>query len=214
MDRSATRKCTILDARAWNARYAQKELVWSATPNRFLVEQVADLSPGRALDLAAGEGRNAIWLAERGWQVTGVDFSSTGLDVAREIARRREVEVDWVLADVTMWQPPGATFDLVIVFYLHLPPAARRTAHRNAASAVAPGGTLSVVGHDRDNLTRGVGGPPDATVLLTADEVVDDLRDTGLVVQEATQRLRRVGDPDAAPQQAIDTLVRANRPLA
>ena len=84
----------------WNARYAQKELLWTAAPNRRFAEEVAGLAPGRALDLACGEGRNAVWLAERGWEVIGVDFSDVALAKATELAANRGVEVDWVVADV------------------------------------------------------------------------------------------------------------------
>ena len=84
----------------WDQRYAGRELVWTSEPNRFLVQEVDGLTPGRALDLATGEGRNAIWLAERGWQVTGVDFSKVGLDKARQLANARGVHAEWILADL------------------------------------------------------------------------------------------------------------------
>src|SRR5690242_10217857 len=100
----------------WDARYAAVELVWSAGPNQFLVAELAEagLSPGRALDVACGEGRNAIWLAAQGWQVTAADFSRVAIDKARA----RSDEVDWQVADVVEWSPPAQAFDLVIVFYL------------------------------------------------------------------------------------------------
>ncbi|PLW74405.1 class I SAM-dependent methyltransferase, partial [Streptomyces sp. DJ] len=75
-----------MDSREWDERYASRELVWGAEPNRWLVREVEDLAPGRALDLAAGEGRNALWLADRGWRVTAVDFSRTALDRGRRLA--------------------------------------------------------------------------------------------------------------------------------
>ena len=93
-----------MDARAWDERYAATELVWSAGPNQFVESELKDLRPGRALDLAAGEGRNAIWLAEQGWEVTAVDFSLVGLDKGRAaLAQRpggRDLHVEWVHADV------------------------------------------------------------------------------------------------------------------
>ena len=79
-----------MDADGWNRRYAEKELVWSAGPNRFLAAEAADLAPGRALDLACGEGRNALWLAEQGWRVTAVDFS--GVAVEKGLFERRKAE--------------------------------------------------------------------------------------------------------------------------
>src|SRR5215469_15049772 len=112
------------DRRAmWNQRYAETELLWSAGPNRFVEEELADLPPGRALDLGAGEGRNAIWLAERGWQVTAVDFSAAGLAKAARLAGRRGVTgVRWVEADLRGYQPGPAAYALVRVPYVHLLP--------------------------------------------------------------------------------------------
>ena len=98
-----------MDARAWDERYAASELVWSATPNQFVAAELADLDPGRALDLAAGEGRNALWLADRGWQVTAVDFSQVALDKGRALQARHEhgsdLQVDWVRADALTFEP-------------------------------------------------------------------------------------------------------------
>lgn len=197
-----------MDAEDWNRRYATSELLWTAEPNRFLVEEVAGLAPGRALDVAAGEGRNAVWLATRGWEVTAVDFSQVGLDKARQLADRAGVTVELVCADAT--DPIDATFDLVVVLYLQLPSEQRRRAFRNAASAVAVGGTLLIVGHDTTNLTIGTGGPQDPAVLFTADDVVDDLDGTGLTIlrAEAVHRPVAAGDGERV---AVDALVRAER---
>ncbi len=195
----------------WNERYAAQELVWSAGPNQFLVAEAADLAPGAALDVAAGEGRNAVWLAQRGWRVTAVDFSDVGLEKARRRAAAAGVHVETVCVDVTTWEPPAEAFDLVLVFYLQLPPPERRAAHRLAASGVAPGGVLLVVGHDRTNLTEGHGGPQDDAVLFTPEDVVDDLDGTGLVVERA-ERVRRRVETDDGAREAIDALVRLRRP--
>ncbi len=120
---------------------------------------MASLAPGRALDLACGEGRNALWLAGKGWQVTAVDFSAVGLEKARRLASERELELILVEADVVEWEPPVASFDLVVLMYLHLPAGARRRVLGAATRGLAPGATLLVVGHDSTNLTEGVGGP-------------------------------------------------------
>ena len=92
-----------MDCRSWDARYETVGLVWTAEPNRLLVAEVTGLPAGRALDLGAGEGRNAVWLAEQGWQVTAVDYSRVGIDKGRALAAQRGVEVDWVVADVLEW---------------------------------------------------------------------------------------------------------------
>lgn len=190
----------------WDRRYATAELVWSAEPNRFLVEEVAALPPGRALDLACGEGRNAVWLAERGWEVTAVDFSPVALDKARGLAAHRSVEVTWEEEDLLSYEPPRAAFDLVAVLYLQLPQDELRRVLARAAAAVAPGGTLVVVAHDLVNLTEGFGGPQDARVLTTPEAVSSLLQ--GLEVERA-ERVRR--PVEGASRDAIDTLVRARR---
>ncbi len=197
-----------MDSNVWDERYAGDDLVWSAVPNRFLVAEVETLPPGRALDLACGEGRNAVWLAERGWDVTGVDFSKVGLDKARRLADRRGVSVHWELADVTEHMPAPESFGLVIVMYLHLPEAARRVALRHAAAAVAAGGSLLVVGHDITNPSEGWGGPRDSAVLYGPDDVVADL--VGLETVKA-ERVRRPVPTDDGEKIAIDVLVRATR---
>ncbi len=170
-----------MDATAWNERYAGSELVWTAEPNRFVVEEVAGLKPRTAVDLACGEGRNAVWLARQGWTCTGVDFSEAGLDKARVLAG--ETAVVWEQEDVLTWE--GSSYDLVLLAYLHLPSPQRRSVLDAAARAVAPGGSLLVVGHDLRNLAAGVGGPQDPDLLwspgdVTADGFTDRRRETAV----------------------------------
>jgi SAM-dependent methyltransferase len=199
-----------MDRHGWDRRYETKELVWTAEPNRFLVSEVAGLTPGSALDLAAGEGRNAVWLAEQGWQVTAVDFSAVGLAKAGELAAARGVGITTVCADATDYVPPEQ-FDLVVVFYLQLAAEPRREAYLRAADAVAPGGTLVIVGHDSTNLADGYGGPQEPAVLFSPDDVLADIAPAGLTVERAERVERPVDTPDG-PRVAIDALVRARRP--
>ncbi len=195
-----------MDSSEWDRRYAGSELVWTAEPNRFVVAEAQDLAPGRALDLAAGEGRNSVWLAARGWRVTAVDFSAAGLDKARQLARARGVSADWVLADVLDYQPEPAAFQLVLVAYLQLPAPSLNRVLGHAVSALAQGGTLLVVSHDVTNLAEGVGGPQDPALLHTPELITRPLG--GLTVERA-ERVRRPAGEDG--QEAIDTLVRAVR---
>ena len=134
-----------MDAEAWDERYAATELVWSPGPNQFVEAECAELTPGRALDLAAGEGRNALWLARNGWTVTAVDFSRVALEKGREVAG--DVEVEWVVGDAHRLVAgrgvrPGRRGLLQLVA------DERGAAVRNAFASLAPGGTLLVVAHD------------------------------------------------------------------
>lgn len=197
-----------MDRQTWDARYAATDTLWSFEPNRFLIREVESLPPGRALDLACGEGRNALWLAGRGWRVTAVDFSQVALDRGRGVAERRGLEVEWIPADILTWTPPWRAFDLVAVFYVQLPGPQLRPVLGRAADAVAPGGVLLVVGHDSANLADGYGGPKDAALLFTPADVTAELG--GLRVERAERALRPVKVPDGE-RTAIDALVRAVR---
>ncbi len=201
-----------MDRDQWDERYGGDELVWTSVPNQFLVAEVVGLPAGRAVDLACGEGRNAVWLAQLGWKVTGVDFSPVGLAKARRLAQSRKVDVRWVESAVQEWTAPPDGFDLAAVFYLQLPQPDRSTALTVAAASVAPSGTLLVVAHDHDNLTRGFGGPPNDAVLYSVDDVADVAEANGLVVQRAEQVVRNV-ETESGIREAIDTLVRAVRPV-
>ncbi len=174
-------------------------------PNPAVVDAVAGLEPGRALELASGSGTNAVWLARRGWQVTAVDWSPVGLANGRGQADAAGVKVEWLERDLFEWAPDAAAFDLVLIAYLHLPPARRRDVYAAAARAVAVGGRLVVVGHDRINLTEGQGGPPDQERLFTAEELAAELTagDRMLEVERA-EVVRHRPAPQRAP---IDSLL-------
>ena len=199
----------------WNARYAARDLVWSAGPNRLLASELASLPPGTALDAACGEGRNALWLAEQGWTVTAVDFSEVAIDKARQIGAKRGVDVDWRVLDLASEPLPGTTWDLVCVLYLHTDPAERARWLPKLVAAVAPGGTFMYIGHDPSNIEHGVGGPQDPRFLPDAKTLVGAL--TGFRIEAARVVERTVeadpghGHGDDLSGIALDTIVRAVR---
>lgn len=162
-----------MDARAWDQRYAAVEQVWSRGPNQFVAASLADLLPGEALDLACGEGRNALWLAGLGWQVTAIDFSGVAVARGRRLAEEAGVAVRWRVEDVLTAELPEV--DLVVLAYLQLPEDQRRRVVRRAWRSVRPGGTFFLVAHDSTNLREGTGGPQDAAVLYSAADVLADL---------------------------------------
>lgn len=199
-----------MDPQAWDERYRSAELVWGAEPNRFVREQCIDLPPGEAVDLACGEGRNSLWLARQGWRVTGIDFSPVAIERARALTAEEPTEVaerlTWRVDDATSPTLPSGGADLVLIAYLHLVPDAFDRVLGSAVKALAPGGTLLVVGHDLRNLTEGVSGPQDPERLHEPVQIRARLEGSGLTVVLA-ETVERPTDAGVA----LDTLVRARR---
>lgn len=135
------------DAAEWDARYAERDTVWSGAPNAQLVTEVASLTPGTALDVGCGEGADAVWLAQRGWDVTAVDISEVALERARAHAEAAGVEVSFEHADLVAAPPAPGSYDLVSAQFFHLPDPPRAQAYLGLGAAVSPGGHLLVVGH-------------------------------------------------------------------
>ncbi|MEP6561558.1 MAG: class I SAM-dependent methyltransferase [Nakamurella sp.] len=202
---------TTMSAGQWDSRYRGTDLVWGAAPNIWVEQEIAARTPGRALDLACGEGRNSIWLAAHGWQVTGVDFSAAALAKAETLAQghRPPVAVDWSCTDVTTFRSPTAV-DLALLVYLQLPAPERLRAIMAAWTCLAPDGILLVIAHHTDNLTDGVGGPQDPDVLYTERDVIADLGviDCSAGVERSERAARQVAGHD---RPALDTVVRARK---
>jgi SAM-dependent methyltransferase len=171
----------------------------------FVADRLASATPGRGLDLAAGEGRNAVWLAEQGWKMTAVDFSA----VAIERGRARSDVVDFTLADVTTWEPDG-TFDLVLMAYIHLEMPELADLVNRAKGWLEPGGELFMIGHDRSNPEHGHGGPDKPEILWDLGAVRLLLDGLNIVEAQVVRRPVTIDGGDDAI--ALDTLVRGRRP--
>ena len=193
----------MLDAEGWDRRYAESESVFTPEPDPFLVELASPLAPGRAVDLAAGEGRNSVWLAQRGWQVTAVDFSRVGLEKARRRAAESGVDIDVVHANLYDYTPPEGAFDLALIAYMHPHPRRRRAVFGRAARAVAPGGHLLVVGRSLADLATGYG-PSDPTRRFTTRRLAGAF--PGIDLERGEQVTRRRESPDGEQLELIDTL--------
>ena len=195
----------------WNKRYAGSDLVWSAEPNVLFASEVADLVPSRALDVGCGEGRNAIWLAEKGWEVTAIDFAEEGIGKAVRIADKKGLAVNWVVADVA--EMSLAQFDLVAVLYFHTGPDERLVWLPKVVDFIAPGGTLIYVGHDPTNIDGGVGGPQDPELLSSVDEITGYLKSFSIEDAQVVERnlKQEQGHGTATEGVAMDAFVRAKR---
>ena len=191
-----------MDRHQWNERYASQPILWDVDPAPFLGGEVGDRPAGRALDLGAGEGRTALWLAEHGWQVTAVDFSDVALERGRQRAEALGIgrAIEWICADLLDFDPTaGGAYDLVLLMFIHLPPAERRRLLRQAVATLSPGGMMLVVGYHPVEVSDD---EPIARMAnrFTPEEIVAELE--GLSVERA----ERLDLPDA-----VDTVVRAVR---
>jgi SAM-dependent methyltransferase len=200
-----------MDATAWDERYRSKDSVWGIEPNRFVREHCESLPVGEALDLACGEGRNALWLARLGWQVTGIDFSEVAIERARalttQLAAVEQQRVDWRVDDVTTLLPEPASLDLLLVSYLHIPASEFDEMLSRTATALRPSGHLLVVGHDKRNPAEGVSGPQDIARLYDPEHLRELLVDECGLFVEIARTVERPTEEGIA----LDTLVRARR---
>ena len=205
----------MFDAAFWDARYSSAHSLWSGNPNRQLVAEAAGLAPGTALDAGAGEGADAIWLAERGWQVTAVDVSGVALGRAAEHAAKAGDEVAarirWQREDLREWIPPERAYDLVTSQYLHLPGTLRSTLLARLAAAVRDGGTLLIVGHHPMDLETTLQRPNHPELMFTGDDLVSEMGGDGWEIVTNVAAEREATDPDGRPVTAHDTVFRARR---
>lgn len=199
----------VFDAAFWDAMYRNHHAPWDGEPNPFLAEDLADLAPGTALDVACGEGADAIWLAKRGWSVTAVDLSEVALDRGR--AADVDQQVTWIQADLLDWQPPADAYDLISVHFLHFPPAERPAFFGRLAQAVRPGGTLLVVAHHPSDLETTIGRPSIPDLFFTADEVVASLAPGRWEILVGGTRPRSATDREGRAVTLHDMVLKARR---
>jgi SAM-dependent methyltransferase len=211
------------DQSFWDDLYLSQDALWSGNPNPQLVTEVAALGlgaesehgPRRALDVGCGEGADAIWLAERGWQVTGVDLSAVALERAAAHARTHGADVaertTWLHADLTEEPPAESAYDLVSAHFMHLPKKERLALHQRLARSVTPGGHLLLVGHHPSDLEGAMPRPALPDLFSTASEMAATLDPAEWTVLVEESRARTVEGPDGAPVTIHDAVLRARK---
>ncbi|WP_209561024.1 SAM-dependent methyltransferase [Frigoribacterium sp. PvP032] len=199
----------------WEDRYAAPGLQWSGRPNPVLVDEVSALTPGRVLDVGSGEGGDAIWLAGRGWQVTAIDIAQSALDKAAaraaEVDEEAAARITWEQHDLAEWAPAPRSVDLVSSQFMHLADPVRAALFRSLAEAVAPGGTLLVVGHDLSDLTAGAGRHGKEVLMFTIDDVLAAIPDADWTIEVAESRARQVSATSGGTTTVRDVVVKATR---
>ena len=177
-------------AAIWNERYSRPGYAYGTAPNDFLASVADRLPAGRALCLAEGEGRNAVFLAKRGLQVTAVDQSEVGLSKARALAAEQGVSIDTVVADLADYRIEPESWDVVVSSWCHLPPPLRRQVHRAVVEGLRTGGALVLEAYHPRQLEFGTGGPPTAEMMMTLEALREEL--IGLELVHAVEIDREV----------------------
>ncbi|MGI5520496.1 FAD-dependent oxidoreductase [Micromonospora sp. CA-259024] len=204
---------TAFEEPAWEERYQSRPAVWSGRPNPQLVAEVADLAPGRVLDVGSGEGGDAVWLAERGWRVTAVDISTTALGRAAAHADTAGVgdRIEFVHADLRDKPPAEEAYDLVSAQFMHLPPVQRRELFARLAAAVAPGGVLLIVGHHPSDLWTSGHRMHMPDMMYAAEDVAAELDPAQWEVLTAEARPRTTTDASGQDITHHDAVLLARR---
>ncbi|WP_019624812.1 SAM-dependent methyltransferase [Thioalkalivibrio thiocyanoxidans] len=174
----------------WDERYAAEEYVYGTKPNDFLRMAVASVPCGRALCLGEGEGRNAVFLAQQGFDVLAVDSSAVGLRKAQRLAEDRGVRIETLVVDLADYAIEPDSWDLIVSIFCHVPPEIRRRLHAETVAALRPGGTFILEAYTPAQLERGTGGPPVADLMMTRSALIEEL--DGLEFQEAVECERDV----------------------
>lgn len=196
----------------WDERYSTAaERIWSGNPNPVLVTETADLPPGTALDVGCGEGADALWLAARGWVVTGTDISAVALKRAAAQGEKLGLEATWLQADLLHDPLPSDAYDLVTAHYMHLPSAERRLLYARLADAVKPGGTLLLVGHHPSDVHTSAHRPNLPDMFFTAEELAAELAAGRWEVLLTDARARQTKDPDGHELTIRDTVLLARK---
>ena len=179
----------------------------------LFAREVSDLVPGKALDVACGEGRNAIWLAEQGWDVIAIDFAKEGIAKAIRIADKKALTVNWIVSDIA--DIGQDLFDLVAVLFFHTDSVERQVWLPKIIDCVAPEGTFVYIGHDPSNIGGGVGEPQDPELLPSVDEITDRLKvfrvEHAKIVERNLEQESRHGTDVASVAIALDAVIRARR---
>jgi SAM-dependent methyltransferase len=203
---------SVFGEAAWEDRYTAVEgQLWSGNPNPALVAEASDLAPGAALDVGCGEGADALWLASRGWRVTGTDISTVALKRAAAQGESQKRDVEWRHVDLLTDPPKPASYDLVSAHFMQLPPDKRRRLYGHLADAVVPGGTLLLVGHHPADMLSMMGRPNLFQMLFTAEELAADLDPKVWKVLVVDARPRRAKNPEGQEVTIRDTVLVARK---
>ncbi|HYG77066.1 MAG TPA: class I SAM-dependent methyltransferase [Planctomycetota bacterium] len=193
----------------WNERYSGDDLAYGSAPNEFLASVAGQFPPaGEALDIGAGEGRNALFLASRGLNVLAVDQSAVGMQKAQRLASERGLSLRTQAVDLQNFDAPPNSFDVVSSIFVHLPETLRATVHKRLALWLKPGGIYVLEAYAPDQIQRGTGGPKDPLLLAPLEVILRELSGLEIAHQAALVRTVTEGRFHSGEASVIQVIAR------
>jgi SAM-dependent methyltransferase len=168
----------------WNKRYEKPGFAYGKEPNKFLKERLEDVKPGKILLLGEGEGRNAVYSAKLGWNVTAVDFSETGREKALKLASEESVNIEYILSDLKDYIPEPESYDAAGLIFVHLEPSLREYVHKKVISGLKNGGRVVLECYEKENIKLESGGPKDPDLLYSLEDIFTDFQDFDIISLE------------------------------
>lgn len=173
----------------WDERYDIEDYFYGRMPNDFLVSVTSHIPQGKVLCLAEGEGRNSVFLARSGYQVTGIDSSQAGIRKARQLAEQNEVSVEYLCKDLTAYEIEPNTWEGIVSIFCHFPPELRRQIHARAVDGLKSGGAFILESYSPAQLSFGTGGPKNASLLPDLPSLRKELEGLELIVSREIERV-------------------------
>ena len=165
----------------WNERFAKEEFAYGKEPNTFFKQEIEKLIPGKLLLLGEGEGRNSVYAAKLGWKVDAVDWSEKGKEKAEKLASENEVQINYIVADLSNYIPQTNQYDAIGLIFLHLPPELREAVHQKVAASLNDGGVVILESYSKEQLANSSGGPKDPDLLYSLEEIFTDFAELDII---------------------------------
>lgn len=195
----------------WDKRYTAEEYIYGIEPNDFFREEISNISPGMILLPGEGEGRNAVYSAKKGWDVSAFDYSSEAKRKALKLAEKNAVHINFEIEELSKYAFREASFDVIGIFFFHLPEGLRRYLHFQSKKALKPGGTLIIEAFHKDQIEKNSGGPKNPEWLYTKKKLKEDL--TGLELVKLDRKIRKLNEGPIHQGDAEVIQVVAKKPL-
>lgn len=165
----------------WNERYSKEHYAYGKMPNDFFKNEIDKLTPGKLLLLGEGEGRNGVYATKLGWDVDAVDWSEKGKEKAEKLSSEFKVRINYIINDLSVYNPKENYYDAVGLIFLHMNPELREDIHRKVVNSLKSGGVVILESYEKEQINNSSGGPKDLDLLYSLEDIFTDFSDLNIV---------------------------------